>query len=350
TGQRCGSLTAQPLVSVLLLTYNSRDVIERCLHALDRQTYPNVEVVCVDNASSDSTPDLVRRRAGVSPTVTLTVNASNTGFALGMNQALAASHGDVVVFLNSDCLLEPDFLATAVDLLADHPEADALAATVVRLGGVDAPTERTGRHPLDGAVLGITPALRVQHKEQTHALQPTFKANGACPVLRRSMLDRMAGQFGVPAFDPVFDTYAEDIDFAFRAAASGAITLCSTDLVAWHVRSVSGGGIRVFDKRGRMRTNIVAGRYLNCWRHLPLHRALLTQPFLMAQDLGLVAVAASKGDRTALRDVLAAWRRLLANAGELRRFRRTHRTWRAFPRGSVNAGEPRKEMVVDLSR
>jgi GT2 family glycosyltransferase len=278
------------------------------------------------------------------------VNATNTGFARGMNQALEASRGDVVVFLNSDCLLEPEFLGTAVDLLATHPEADALAATVVRLRNVDTPTERTGRHPLDGAILGMTSTMRVQHKEQHDDLQPTFKANGACPILRRSLLDKLADRFGVPAFDPVFDTYSEDIDFAFRAAAVGGLTLCSRDLVAWHVRSVSGGGIRVFDKRGRMRTNILAGRYLNCWRHLPLRLALITHPFLMAQDLGLVVIAASKGDRTAIRDVLAAWRRLAANAGELRRFRRAHRTWRAIPRKSVNGGTPQREMVVDLSR
>lgn len=299
--------------------------------------------MCVDNASTDDTVAVLRRH-GVEPVV----NEVNTGFARGMNQCLAASTGDVVVFLNSDCLLDPTFVETAVTLLAEHPEADALAATVARLSGPDAAATRPGSYPLDGAVIGVSSSLRVTHKEQQQPVQPTFKANGACPVVRRSLLTRLEERFGPPAFDPVFDTYAEDIDFAFRAASLRAVTLCSEQLVAWHIRSVSGGGIRVFDKRGRMRVNILAGRYLNCWRHLPAAQAVRTHLLLVAQDLALVAVAAAKRDLTASRDVLAAWRRIASRAGELRSFRRRHRTWRSIPRGAVNGGPPRREMTVAL--
>lgn len=317
-------MTQPGLVSLLVLAYNSGELLADCLQAAVGQREATVEVLCLDNASADSSVAVARSIDGV----TVLTNATNVGYAAGMNQLLTHSRGEAVVFLNADCVVDAHFAAHALRLLHEHPELGVLGATVSRADGSD-----------DGAVLCMTDTMRVRlcGRPPPGDRWPTFKPNGSCPVVRRTLLDALRTAFGVDAFDPVFDTYGEDVDFAFRAHSLGAGIICTDSLRATHLRSHA-SAVSVLDKRGRMRINVVAARHINARRHLPWRRLCVVVPILVAQDVALVLRQLLVADVGVVRDVVGAWRR--AAAARCWSWRRRYATAQHYARELMTPPSP----------
>src|SRR5580700_9994521 len=94
-------------VTVTVVTYNSGRFIKRCLESVLEQKYGNLEVVVIDNASTDGTVDILEQ---FTDRCRIYYNDENVGFAAAQNQAIALSRGDWVVTLNPDVLLLPNFI------------------------------------------------------------------------------------------------------------------------------------------------------------------------------------------------------------------------------------------------
>ena len=106
-------------VSVTLVTYNSGRFIKRCLESVLAQKYPNIEIVIVDNASTDGTIDILEQ---FEDRCRISYNDKNIGFAAAQNQAIGISRGDWVLTLNPDVLLLPGFIQGLVDAGHTHPK------------------------------------------------------------------------------------------------------------------------------------------------------------------------------------------------------------------------------------
>lgn len=103
--QLCERIEQLPLpkISVIVLTYNNLHLTKTCIHSLlEHSNYPNLEIIIVDNASSDNTPIYLRALAAEFPDIKLILNAENRGFAAGNNQGLEIAAGDYFVILNND--------------------------------------------------------------------------------------------------------------------------------------------------------------------------------------------------------------------------------------------------------
>ena len=95
-----------PLVSILIVTYNSAEFVAPCLDAIrDCTAYPACEVIVVDNASSDSTADILRKYAAADGRIQLECLANNTGFAAGNNRAARKARGEYLILLNIDTMV-----------------------------------------------------------------------------------------------------------------------------------------------------------------------------------------------------------------------------------------------------
>src|SRR5579862_8560346 len=99
------------VVSVTVVTYNSGRFIKRCLESVLEQKYPSVEVVIVDNASTDGTVDLLEQFAD---RCRIYYNDANIGFAAAQNQAISLAKGEWVLTLNPDVLLLSNFIEALV--------------------------------------------------------------------------------------------------------------------------------------------------------------------------------------------------------------------------------------------
>ena len=117
-------MSAAVTVSVVVVAWNGRQVLARCLRSLQRcTTSVALELIVVDNASADGTPEML---AQAFPDVRLLVNAENLGFARACNRGMAAATGELVLALNSDTYVEDDVIGRAAHHLIARPQIGML--------------------------------------------------------------------------------------------------------------------------------------------------------------------------------------------------------------------------------
>ena len=117
-----------PTVAIILVSWNTRELLRRALQSIRDHAALPVHVVVVDNASGDGSPKMVRAEF---PEATVIVNPDNRGFGQANNQGFAASDEPLILLLNSDAELTPGALPALVDTLQRHPEAGAVGARLV---------------------------------------------------------------------------------------------------------------------------------------------------------------------------------------------------------------------------
>src|SRR5262249_1737593 len=139
---------ASPLVSVIVLNCNGEKHVHRCLRHVMCQTHQPLEVIVVDNGSTDGS---LQKLKAAYPELTYLENAKNLGFAAGMNQGIVASHGEFVIPLNNDVCLHQDFVAESVRRIKDDPGIGAIGGRVFWWVGDELTNElrrREGEHSI----------------------------------------------------------------------------------------------------------------------------------------------------------------------------------------------------------
>ena len=113
----------KPLVSIILVNWNGRRFLKRCLQSLERVTYTPREIILVDNASTDGSVEWVSEKYS---NIRIVRNHENLGFAGGHDAGVAVARGKYILLLNVDTIVEPSFLG----LLVDRLEKDEKIAVV----------------------------------------------------------------------------------------------------------------------------------------------------------------------------------------------------------------------------
>ena len=215
-------------VSVVIVSYNTRADLERCLEALHAAPpAASHEIIVVDNASTDGSVDAARRW----PSVQAIANDRNVGFARANNIGIRASRGSRLLVLNSDTVLP----AGAVDRLLAELTADPTVGVVgPRL------VDGQGRAELSfGRMMGPLNELRQKRAGRKSADDVTRSrrhpdwVSGACLMVRRADAE------AVGLFDERFFMYAEDVDFCAAIRALGRRILFAPDIEVVHLRGRS---------------------------------------------------------------------------------------------------------------
>ena len=226
-----------PSVSVTIVSHNSRQYLESCLRSVFTQNHQPLEVIVVDNASTDGSCDILARFEG---RIRLIRNDRNAGFAAAQNQAIRSSGGEWVLALNPDAALLPGF----VSQLVDGGQIDGKVGTVCgRLLSSGRNLEPLDNPLIDSAGIYFTPAMRHFDRGwhepddgRFREMEYVFGASGAAALYRREMIADVSE--GDNFFDPDFFTYREDADVAWRAQLLGWRCLYVPDAVGYHVRTV----------------------------------------------------------------------------------------------------------------
>lgn len=196
-----------PRVSVVVLLYKSPQFIANCLLALRAQDYPDFEVVVVDNASSDETRQAIEKGA---ENETLVFNEKNRGFAGGCNDGIDRASGEVVVLLNDDTVVRPDWLTELVRPMTRDPRV-AVAGCKMLFPGSNVIQHAGGiLHP-NGMTqhVGYEEEDRGQYDEERDVPFVT----GAGIALRRAFLDLCGGGLD----EDYYPAYCEELDLCYRA-------------------------------------------------------------------------------------------------------------------------------------
>ena len=233
-------MALRDLVSVTVVTYNSGRFIKRCLESVLEQKYGKLEVVIIDNASTDGTVDILEQFAD---RCRIYYNDENIGFAAAQNQAIMLSHGDWVLTLNPDVLLMPNFIQALVDAGQVDPKVGTVCGKLLTISpSFDLPEKEL----VDSTGIYFTPALRhldrgSQEVDNGHYLnfEYVFGATAAAALYRRQMIDDISieGEF----FDRDFFVYREDADVAWRAQLLSWRCIYTPLARGYHVRAVLPG-------------------------------------------------------------------------------------------------------------
>lgn len=118
-------------VTVLVAVYNAAEYLPKCLNSLLGQTLGNIQIVCIDDCSTDDSANVLRHYAELDSRITVLSLAENHGQAYARNEGLKVASGRYVTFLDSDDWLSPDALQCALDVLDGNPLTDCVLFNVV---------------------------------------------------------------------------------------------------------------------------------------------------------------------------------------------------------------------------
>lgn len=265
----------KPLVSVIIISYNTRDITLGCLRALfaELETVAGgAEVWVVDNASRDGSAAAVR---GNYPAVRLVENSHNLGFGAANNVAMREASGEFFLLLNSDAFVRYDFedgsrleggaISVLVDYLRNHPNVAIVGPRLLNADGSLQPScwkfpsplrawlENTG---LTAALRGVAPPLSSLGDPLRWAHDSEARidfVSGACFLMRREIFEQTGG------FDEKFHFYAEETDWQRRLRGLGWQIAFTPAARVVHLGGASGANAEASELRLAARESSFAG-------------------------------------------------------------------------------------------
>lgn len=226
--------------SIIVLCYNSLEETTRpCLESVVKNTPADkYELIVVDNASSDGTPEYLQEFARLHANVQLQLNNVNKGYAGGNNDGIALANGEYIILLNNDTLVPAGWLDKLLHLFQNHPKI-GLVGPVTNSAGNEQRIE------LDRLNEKNFEAISGEYiKRQAGVWFETEKLGFFCVAIRRSVIEKIGvldEKFGIGMF--------EDDDYCIRAKKAGFTLAVAEDCFVFHKGSVSFGKLAVENYR-----------------------------------------------------------------------------------------------------
>ena len=235
----------RPKVSAIVLTYNNLDLTKACLDSLEQHSDDvDLEIVVVDNKSTDGSPEFLSAWAASRTNVKLILNDDNRGFAGGNNQGLEAATGDYLVIQNNDTVVTQGWAGRLVNHLRNAPEIGIIGPSTNNIGN-------EARVPTHYKTLADMPAEAVNITERR--LGKRFELQTVaffCTMLPRSTYEKcgpMSLDYGLGFF--------EDDDYCRMVEQAGLKVVCAEDVFVHHHLSASFNKLGDERKRALMEKN-----------------------------------------------------------------------------------------------
>ena len=251
-------------ISVIIVACNNLADLERCLPSLELSCGGNVEIIVVDNASEDGTPEWVSENF---PAIRLLRNQGNPGFGGGNNQGARLARGEYLAFLNPDTTVEAGWLEALVAVLRRDPQIGLATSRIMLMQN----PERINTCGNDIHLSGITMCRGYGRPAGAYSAPADVAAvSGAAFAMQRALYEQLCG------FDESFFMYMEDTDLSIRARLSGYRNVYVPGSVVYHRYTLRLGPRKTFYQE--------RNRYLMLLKSLGWTTLLLLAPvFLLAE-------------------------------------------------------------------
>jgi len=246
------------LTSIVIVAADSGPLLRTCVDAGLASTVP-VEVVLVDNASSDGEVERVAAAHAADPRLCVLRNEANIGFGPACNRGAAQACGDALLFLNPDCELRSDTVAGLRAAMASAPDIGLFGVTVCDSEGVPARANRRRDPTLRRALATVSGLARFEARWPALAgverppspvqtgIERVDAVSGACMALPRAAFDRVGG------FDEAYFLHVEDLDLCRRLRDAGLGVAIVADLRVQHAQGSSSHHRTLFVSRHKHR-------------------------------------------------------------------------------------------------
>jgi GT2 family glycosyltransferase len=290
------------LVSIVIVNYNGEEILCPCLDSVYAQSYRPIEVIVVDNASKDESVRVIEDKF---PAVRIILSEKNIGFAAGNNRGVAEAHGEYIVLLNNDTIVEDDWLPPLIEMLK-RPNVSAVTSKVVTEGVLSTFYEKNGTiNYLGYNIMGeFTDLSRV------------FFAGGASVMFRKD-------EVGEPFLDEYF-LYHEDVFLSWKLRLRGRSVAMAQQSIVHHkgsatVRQQASGFVTFYQERNRL---------LNAMLCYETRTVLLLVPYFIGDGAAKLLLSVIN-QRKSFPGIVRAYWWLLAHAGWIRMERERLQSQRA---------------------
>lgn len=227
----------KPRVSVIVLNWNGKHFLEKCLGSLLNQDCSDFEVLLVDNGSTDSSVEFVRNTFGEDSRLRIVALSENYGFSEGNNIGFKHAKGKYVISLNNDTEVQPNFVEELVKVAESDEKIGSVGCKIVNYDGSAGYGPVFTNKGFIGLFLFAGDIKLVRRRwEKVCSMYSTNLANCGCAVLYRKKVLEIVG-----GFDEDFWSDWEDHDLGFRISLAGFKSVYTPKTAVFHAGAGSEG-------------------------------------------------------------------------------------------------------------
>ena len=216
-----------PLVSIIVLNYNAGELLLNCINSLKKSTYSNLEIIIVDNISSDGSQEKCKNKF---PDIKLIQNKNNLGYCGGNNVGIQHASGEFIVILNPDTIVEPNWVNELISAYNEFGEG-LYQPKILSLNEENVIQSTGNMLHIFGFGFARDKGNKVTNKVEE--IQKIGYASGTCLFTSRAVLNK------VGLLDEFLFLYHDDLDLGWRAAQIGINSYYVPKSKIFHVESYS---------------------------------------------------------------------------------------------------------------
>ncbi len=251
-------------VSVIIPNYNGKKYLKKCIASLKEQSYLNVEIIVIDNASTDSEYEWLRQ----DQSILFEQLNHNYGFSKAVNKGIKRANGEFVLLLNNDTVVTPDFVKELVKTMERNQRIFGVSSKMISYHEPEKIDDAGDEYTLLGWTLKRGDGEDIERYTKESKV---FSSCAGAALYRRKIFNQIG------YFDENFFAYMEDVDISYRARIYGYYNVFCPNAKVYHIGSAtSGSRYNTFKVKLAARNNVYVA-----YKNMPLLQLVINSPFLI---------------------------------------------------------------------